>query len=374
MHILALEPYYGGSHQAFLDGWIAASRHRWTKLTLPAHHWKWRMRHAPLTFARQVADLSDPRFDLIFASDMLNLPVFRGMVPPAIAHLPALIYFHENQLTYPDDYRTERDYHYAFDNFQTMVSADVTWFNSAYHRSEFTSECHALLRRFPDYSLEEDLKEAVARSKIAPPGLPEIDPIVRPIRREHPHVVWAARWESDKNPGDFFAALRLLKQSGYDFRLSVVGESFRDVPAEFAAAQEEFAAEIQQWGFLPRRSDYLDLLASADLFVSTALHEFFGISAAEAILSGCLPVLPRRLAYPELVDDASHLLYDGSIASLAQHIQHLTNEAIFLTEARKQTERVQLKLARLCWSQLAMTYDQALDSLAEDSKWKPPRE
>ena len=51
MRILALEPYYGGSHQAFLDGWSKRSCHTWTVLTLPAAKWKWRTRHAAITFA-----------------------------------------------------------------------------------------------------------------------------------------------------------------------------------------------------------------------------------------------------------------------------------------------------------------------------------
>ena len=56
MKVLALEPYYGGSHKAFLDGWRAHSRHEWTILGLPAYKWKWRMRHAALTFAEQVRE------------------------------------------------------------------------------------------------------------------------------------------------------------------------------------------------------------------------------------------------------------------------------------------------------------------------------
>ena len=35
LKILALEPYYGGSHKAFLDGWIARSVHDWTLLSQP---------------------------------------------------------------------------------------------------------------------------------------------------------------------------------------------------------------------------------------------------------------------------------------------------------------------------------------------------
>ncbi len=56
MNILALEPYYGGSHQALLDGWIAHSRHHWTLLTLPPHKWKWRMRHAAVTLAEKAGE------------------------------------------------------------------------------------------------------------------------------------------------------------------------------------------------------------------------------------------------------------------------------------------------------------------------------
>lgn len=138
MNILALEPYYGGSHRAFLDGWIATSRHTWTPLTLPAHHWKWRMRHAAITFAEQVASCPNTHFDAIFCSDMLNLAVFRGLAPQPISKLPTVVYFHENQLTYPDNSRTQRDYHYAFDNFQTLLAADQAWFNSDYHRTEIT--------------------------------------------------------------------------------------------------------------------------------------------------------------------------------------------------------------------------------------------
>lgn len=363
MHILALEPYYGGSHQAFLDGWSRTSSLTWTKLTLPAHHWKWRMRHAPMTFAEQLKSQPPQEFDFLFCSDMLNLATLRGLAPPHIANLPAVVYFHENQLTYPDAYRTERDFHYAFDNIQTMIAADESWFNSAYHRDEFLAQARAFLRKFPDYSLESQWDEAAARVRVVPPGLPEIETPRRTLNVQSPHIVWAARWEHDKNPDDFFAALRRLKRAGEVFRLSVVGESFRNVPPVFTEARTEFAHEIEQWGFLPSHADYLTLLQSADIFVSTAVHEFFGISAAEAILSGCVPVLPRRLAYPELVGDRSHLLYDNTVESLSNHLQQLIHDGSFREKAIEQSRDAAHALTALRWATLGPLCDHRLISV-----------
>lgn len=361
MNILALEPYYGGSHRAFLDGWIAKSRHTWTCLTLPAHHWKWRMRHAAITFAEQVTQLSDQALDAIFCTDMLNLAAFRGLAPSPIASLPAVVYFHENQLTYPDDTRTQRDFHYAFDNFQTLLAADQAWFNSAYHRTEFFDQCRAFLKKFPDYTLDDHLDRALAKTIVASPGLPEINTGKREHHFARPHIVWAARWEKDKNPEDFFAAMLQLKEAGHPFRLSVVGESFRDSPPIFDQARELLADHIDQWGFLPSHDDYLQLLGRCDIFISTAVHEFFGISAAEAILAGAMPILPNRLAYPELVEGQPNLLVDGTTAGLVAHLEKLREDEAFRTAATRQLALVTQKLDRLRWSRLAPVYDEHLE-------------
>ena len=365
MNILALEPYYGGSHRAFLDGWISASRHTWTLLTLPAHHWKWRMRHAAITFAQQIASYSEAQFDAIFCTDMLNLAAFRGLAPQPIAGLPVVVYFHENQLTYPDDSRTQRDFHYAFDNFQTLLAADQAWFNSAYHRTEFFQQSSAFLKKFPDYTLDAHLDQSHEKTIVASPGLPEITLGQRKHNFASPHIVWAARWEKDKNPAGFFDAMFQLHQADVPFRLSVVGESFRDSPGIFDEARVALADRIEQWGFLPSHDDYLRLLGTSDLFISTAEHEFFGISAAEAILAGSIPVLPNRLAYPELVDNQPHLLYDGTTAGLIAHLQLLREDAAFQQAAQNQQSAVAAKLDHLRWSQLGEVYDERVELLAK---------
>ena len=48
------------------------------------------------------------------------------------------------------------------------------------------------------------------------------------------------------------------------------------------------------------RSEYAALLASADIAVSTAVNDFFGLAMIEAAYAGCFPLVPDRLAYPEI--------------------------------------------------------------------------
>ncbi|GAG23563.1 unnamed protein product, partial [marine sediment metagenome] len=125
MNVLALEPYYGGSHQAFLDGWIARSRHQWTTLTLPPHKWKWRMRHASVTFAESARQrgAADRPWNVLFASDMLNLAEFLGLAEEAVRRVPAVAYFHESQFTYPVRRSDARDLHFALTNTTTALAA-----------------------------------------------------------------------------------------------------------------------------------------------------------------------------------------------------------------------------------------------------------
>ncbi len=370
MRVLALEPYYGGSHRAFLDGWAAHSRHEFTIVPLPAHKWKWRMRHASWTLASHVEAMTDDglRWDCIFCSDMLNLPEFLGLAPPAIRNLPAAAYFHENQLTYPDARKDPRDVHFGLSNMVTALAAEP-WFNSAFGRDSFLEGLAALLEQMPDYPSPELVERIRSRSRVMAPG---IDPApLRPLRRPGPlRIAWAARWEHDKGPEAFFAAIEDLSRRGVDFRLSVLGERFRRSPDVFDAAAKRFADRIDHWGFEPR-NEYCAALADADVFVSTAVHEFFGLSVAEAAAAGAMPVLPRRLAYPEVFGlgsgaAAEAFFYDGDDDATA-----VANRLALLAQRLADTQSVwpaDPSLGRrivepLFWPRRAEALDEALEAV-----------
>ena len=307
LHILLLEPYYGGSHARFIDGFRAHTRHRTTLYTLPARFWKWRMHGAAVTFAQRLRE-ERLRPDLLFASDMLDLTTFLALTRDLLDGVPSVLYMHENQLTYPPPPGTKRDLHYGWINYASMLVADRVLFNSHYHYTAFFDELPRLLKHFPDFNNLETIELIRAKSQVLHLGIDLKSHDAHRVAREPgpPIVLWNQRWEYDKDPQTFFEALYRLADEGLDFRVILAGENFRNVPEEFETARMRLGRRILHYGYEPDPAAYSRLLWQADIVVSTAIHEFFGVATIEAIYCECYPILPRRLSYPELLPPEAH--------------------------------------------------------------------
>jgi glycosyltransferase involved in cell wall biosynthesis len=213
------------------------------------------------------------------------------------------------------------------------------------------------------------VEEIRSRSGVLHPGcdfaaggvdLPDRD------RSRPPLIIWNHRWEFDKQPDLFFAALDAVRSRGRDFELALLGENFQFVPKEFLSARDRLGGRILQYGFVADRGAYIGWLRRGSIVISTAVQENFGIAVVEAIRHGCIPLLPNRLSYPELLEERFHdlCLYDdepGLIGKLDELLADPDNR-----EAQRRD--LSASMTRFSWDHLADAWDAELDRLADSPR------
>ena len=364
--VLLCEPYATGSHRAWAEGLARHSRHEVAVVSHPGTSWKWRMQGAALTMAEQVDRYvaRHGRPDVLVVSEMVHVPALLGLARRSLADVPVVVYLHENQLTYPPPEGTVADHTYAMTNWLSMAAADRVVFNSEFHRTAVLDALPGFLARFPDRRHDHRLAGVASRSSVLPIG---VDPALFdlpdrvPTSGRVPLVLWNHRWEYDKAPEEFFGALSALADEGVSFQVAVAGATFRTVPSVFTAARERLGDRVVHFG-TAERSTYVELLSRADVVVSTARHEFFGVAVVEAVAAGAMPVLPCRLAYPELVPTAEPYLYDDHDGLLRSLRRALTDPA----GRRAAAARARDHAVRLARPTVAAAYDELVDVLASD--------
>jgi glycosyltransferase involved in cell wall biosynthesis len=300
LRILVLEPYYGGSHDAFLKG-LKKLPFTFEFMTLPARKWKWRMRLAAPYYAEELHRLGKS-YDRILCSTFVDVAAFRGLAPAWVRNVPLLTYFHENQFAYPTQVDNERDIHFALTNMTTAFASDSLAFNSVYNLTSFLDGINKSLRLSHDLKLHNPCETIRRKSRVLSPGIDfsVVDEQTAPGRDRFPVILWNHRWEHDKGPEIFFQSLFELDSEGLDFRVIVLGESYRRRPHIFKEARERLRHRLLHFGYVRSNREYARWLMHGDIVVSTARHEFFGISVLEAVRAGCRPLVPGRLSYPEI--------------------------------------------------------------------------
>ncbi len=325
------------------------------------------MHGGAVSLAQQFLALPAPP-DMILAGDMLDVTTFLALTRPHTARTPVALYFHENQLTYPwsptdRDVAARRDSHYGFINYASALAADALFFNSAFHLNAFFDALPRFLKHFPDFNGLENITALRQKAQVLPLGLDlrRFDAF-RPEDRaanETPVILWNHRWEYDKNPAAFFETLYQLADRGLAFRVAILGENFRKSPIEFEQARERLGSRIIHFGYAQNFADYARLLHHADILPVTSIHDFFGISVAEAIYCGCTPLLPHRLNYPQFIPPS----WQG------QYLYHTETElaeklaAQIARHPAPPPAELRRYVARFDWKTMAPVYDDALAAL-----------
>lgn len=311
MNILLLSAYAANSHvhwQQSLE--LMCPQWHWQVLSLPPRHFSWRIRGNPLYWSIAEREVLEHGYDLLIATSMVDLATLRGLVP-SLARTPSVLYFHENQFAYPQGRAQHSLLEAQMVSLYASLAADRVVFNSHYNRSSFMAGCESVLRGFPDMVPRGIVESIQAKAMVLPvplisqapsesraaqlwPGSTDAYP-ARPLR-----LLWVGRFEYDKGGEGLHRVLNKLEKTGIEYELAVIGQQFRNSPTIFATIEQDYGSRLVQFGYLESAVDYRQYLADADIVLSTAVHEFQGLAVLEAIESGCLPVVPGRLAYPEI--------------------------------------------------------------------------
>ena len=306
-------------------------------------------------FAECVANMAERDFTAVLCSTFVDVAVLKALLltlPGWNRKCRFCTYFHENQFVYPLQDEEKSRFQFTSINFTTALVSEKIAFNSQYNRDSFFTSCASYLNKNKEIDLSASFAGIKLKSTVIYPGIELGKSPQREREKSAPPVIcWNHRWEHDKNPDDFFYALAELEENGYDFRIVVLGQSFRHEPPVFAWARKRLKKRINHFGFVDSRQEYLAWLGRSDIVVSTAHHEFFGIAVIEAVHAGCIPLVPDRLSYPELYSQ-EYRYCEGELL--------LKLKKLLAGFSHKELPRCSLETKQFEWSVLLPHYEEWL--------------
>ncbi|HCG79376.1 MULTISPECIES: tRNA-queuosine alpha-mannosyltransferase domain-containing protein [Thalassolituus] len=296
-----LSAYRSESHASWVN-WLSNQQDCPVRLRifeLPGRYFRWRIRGNPLSWMAEFRDaLQQEQPHHILATSMVDIATIKGL-HPELADIPVTLYFHENQFAYPVGDRQHSSIDPQMVQLYGALTSERCLFNSRFNLESMLEGVTELLRKLPDATPDHVVDELRAKSSVLPVAVETVNTDTIPAQTgTMPMILWNHRWEYDKRPDRFEAVLDMLANRGVDFQLALLGPRPEKVPGELSAIREKHAARIVADGMVPR-AEYETLLKRARVVISTADHEFQGLSMIEAVSAGATPVVPDALCYRE---------------------------------------------------------------------------
>jgi hypothetical protein len=355
---------------------------------------------------------------------MVDLTLLQSLTKKYTHDVPTMIYFHENQLTYPKNEKERSSLHttvYSFINYKSALVADYVYFNSKFHQKEFIDNLPKMLRQNRDCMELETIELIKEKSEVLYVGvelkyfynnfesvkndfvykedeklliLNENDQENKNEKntkenenkneknekekkekkeKEKMKIIWNHRWEYDKNPQEFIKLMEHLKyEKKKEFEIIICGESFfksENKKIEFEKSigkkiypnkKERIKENITHLGYLTKE-EYKKHLLQSDIIISTSIHEFFGISVVEGVYTKNLPILPKRLSYIELIPKKFHHKL------LYYDFDDLCSKVVYFFENLDEMNEITNELSSLFfkfdWGNLIIEYDSIFENI-----------
>jgi glycosyltransferase involved in cell wall biosynthesis len=98
----------------------------------------------------------------------------------------------------------------------------------------------------------------------------------------------------------------------------LVGHPADEAARSFAASVPKNVTVLPR---IPGRTGYRDFLAASGVYAQLSAHEGFGVSVAESMACGCIPVVSDRYSLPEVVGDTGFVIRYGDIEDAIRAIR-----------------------------------------------------
>lgn len=334
--ILLLSPYDVASHCYWREGLVQSfPEYEWTVLTLEPRYFAWRMRGNSLIWAYEQEPLLTQHYDLVLACSMTDLSSLRGFIP-SLATIPTLLYCHENQFYYPSNTQQQGQVEQQIIQLYNFECADKIIFNSTFNKNTCLDGIHNLLKKLPDHVPKKLLDNIREKCAVLPVPLKDEDFINTENDLQTKNntftITWNHRWEYDKGLKQLHALLEKIVACENNWKVNILGQSFREVPSDMQACIQLIEKSQCKGviGFVANRTEYLNLLAKSHVVLSTSLHEFQGLAIMEAVKLQCIPVLPKRLSYPEFFPES--YLYTSCEDDIKQESEHAFSKLLKVYE------------------------------------------
>jgi hypothetical protein len=276
------------------------------------------MRGNPLSVAQMAPELVTQQYDLLLATASVDLATIQSIYP-ALRTIPSILYFHDNQFEYPTANNPQSVVDWQITHIYSAIRANKLLFNSQYNKDSFLAGVMRLMKKMPDLAPKDLHNSLQEKSSVLPVPIPS--PTTTKLGKSNStlKLLWNHRCEWDKCPDLLEAVVSLLATSELSVEVFITGQQFRNEPENFTRIRNNTAL-VRQCAFIEDETAYQLLLSQCDVVLSTAVHEFQGIAILEAVAAGCVPLLPKRLSYPEMFANKYLYATQGSIEQQAIEI------------------------------------------------------